>query len=191
MPLLLSGPPLASQLVPAFIWPQPLSPSGPCSHLSPHPIWPPLLSGPTPCPHLACSHLTPPPTPPSGPCSCLAPPVAPIWPHPPACTWSYPPPHLPRLDTPPLPPAPVWPPSGPCSHLAHPLLPVWPHLQPPTLFDPLSSWDGVPPTTNVHFNLTLHGFNLTSHVPLHAKMIFFTSRGKIPKIVLKQTRFHQ
>ena len=48
---------------------------------------------------------------------------------------------------------------------------------------------------NVHFWYLLQcHFTLveaTSHVPLHVKIIFFTSHEKNPKIVMKQPRFHQ
>ena len=44
--------------------------------------------------------------------------------------------------------------------------------------------------SNVHSNLTLHGFNLISHAPLHAKIISFTLCGEILGIVVKQHRFH-
>ena len=45
--------------------------------------------------------------------------------------------------------------------------------------------------SNVCFNLTLRGFNHTWHTPIHVKIRFFTSHGKIPKIVVKQPRFRQ
>ena len=48
-----------------------------------------------------------------------------------------------------------------------------------------------PSISEVHFNLTSLGFNLTLCAPLHAKIISFTLSGKIPKIVVKQPHFHQ
>ena len=101
-------------------------------------------------------------------------------------------PHV-RNATPCLEPHPhVWnpTPSAPTLPSCHHPLPPAPPFQISSLKVP-STWKGnlgfseFSKFSNVRFNLTSCGFNLTSR-----KIISFTSHGKIPKIVVQQPRFH-
>ena len=83
-------------------------------------------------------------------------------------------------------PHPIWPPTPLIPSSSHSLLShPWPRLS-----GPCSCLAGMV-CSNVHFSLTSCGLNLILGAPLHAKIIFFTSHRKIPKIVVKQPLFHQ
>ena len=163
-------------------------------HLAPNPIWPTLhphlalsLSGPIPSPHLAPAPIWPQSLAPTWPLLLsgpshphLAP--APICPKPPGPTfdhysiWFHTPSHIAA--------APIWPTpcvtSGLCSCL------VTPDPPPSDLSPPSGPLPSTSPHVyfNVHFNLTSHGLKPPHMLLFYAKILFFTSHGKIPKIVV-------
>ena len=141
--------------------------------VTPSPVWNPIPNKPPPHPSVPPHHLAPTPSPgpqcpPSGPCCpCLAP----------NC-----PTHLIRPQA-----APIWnsyplPPS-PCPH--------------PTLSNIITWWSSPPPEKEIWVFSSFPSFpmfismspcmgSISPHV-----IISFASRGKIPKIVVQQPRFHQ
>ena len=145
-----------------------LAPSGPlsCPHPSfPHlaPVWSPIWAHPrSPSGH----NLTPPTGTPSGTTYFLSgstSPDHPIW----LQSGPMPHPHL----APCLTLSPFWPPPPIFPHHDLCLALIWPNPA-----EPPSGWDestvSMDVYFNVHFNLTLCGFNLTLLALLHAKIIF-------------------